>query len=90
MNLTSLCVLINLPSLSDGYWWMAIYQLHSPEATYSSVLFIYICNVCLCEGAEVKELGSSGVTHLVVASELDVEDIPVVSSRVSVVKVQVC
>ena len=44
--------------------------------------------VAQSNGAEVKELGSSGVTHLVVASELDVEDIPVVSSRVSVVKVQ--
>ena len=40
-------------------------------------------------GAEVKSLGSSGVTHLVVASELDPVDIPVVSSRVTVVKVQV-
>ena len=37
----------------------------------------------------MKVLGSSGVTHLVVANELDSEDIPVVSSRVSVVKVQV-
>lgn len=45
--------------------------------------------VCVCAGAEVKSLGSSGVTHLVVASELDPVDIPVVSSRVTVVKVQV-
>ena len=40
-------------------------------------------------GAEVKSLGSSGVSHLVVANELDPADIPVVSSRVTVVKVQV-
>ena len=45
--------------------------------------------LCVCPGAEVKSLGSSGVTHLVVASELDPVDIPVVSSRVTVVKVQV-
>ena len=40
-------------------------------------------------GAEVKVLGSSGVTHLIVANELDTEDVPIVSPRVSVVKVQV-
>ena len=37
----------------------------------------------------MKSLGSSGVSHLVVANELDPADIPVVSSRVTVVKVQV-
>lgn len=45
-------------------------------------------DIAIDNGAEVKVLGSSGVTHLVVANELDSEDIPVVSSRVSVVKVQ--
>ena len=40
---------------------------------------------------KVKSLVSSGVTHLFVASELKLDpvDIPVVSSRVTVVKVQV-
>ena len=40
---------------------------------------------------KVKSLISSGVTHLVVASELELDpmDIPDVSSRVTVVKVQV-
>ena len=47
------------------------------------------CCLLSVAGAEVKSLGSSGVTHLVVASELDPVDIPVVSSRVTVVKVQV-
>ena len=40
---------------------------------------------------KVNSLVSSGVTHLVVASELELDpvDIPVVSSRVTIVKVQV-
>ena len=41
-------------------------------------------------GAECIPIGGSGLTHLVVSDNVEPDNIPVISSRVMVVKQQVC
>ena len=49
----------------------------------------YICNNFLT-GADCVPIGSSGLTHLVVSDNAELDNIPVTPSRVKVVKQQVC
>ena len=48
-----------------------------------------LCNNFLT-GADCVPIGSSGLTHLVVSDNAELDNIPVTPSRVKVVKQQVC
>ena len=58
--------------------------------TYYGVTLVCEYRIALLTGAECVPIGGSGLTHLVVSDDVEPDNIPVTSSRVMVVKQQVC